>query len=306
MNVEKLCLEIAKVEDGTQVIDILKSYNLQEDEECWVPVGSKIGKKFDLNNHATIGNQQSNPSNALVEKLVNCGDSTLLYKCVEKGLDPTSDNAPRDVRDAITKLLDVKRGRWITATASERTKISEKYCNLVATGETGRSANPTFTIIDSAEGQQPDAFEETFLSLTLKNKVGVRFVQGKFGMGSYGAVNFCTVDGLQFILSKRNTILLKSGDTNLWGFTVVRKIAPEGNYKSSRWVYLTIHNKIPSFDRQSLDLFLGPHPNPYGEKFEFGSFIKLYNYDIGSSSEQISCLISTIKLIPCWLIPLSP
>ncbi|MBL80012.1 MAG: hypothetical protein CMH70_08305 [Nitrosomonadaceae bacterium] len=70
MNVEKLCLEIAKVEDGTQVIDILKSYDLWEDEEYWVPVGSKIGEKFDLNNHATIGNQQSNPSNALVEKQI--------------------------------------------------------------------------------------------------------------------------------------------------------------------------------------------------------------------------------------------
>ena len=100
-------------------------------------------------------------------------------------------------------------------------------------------------------------------------------------MGSYGAVNFCTVDGLQFILSKRNPILLKSGDTNLWGFTVVRKIAPEGNYKSSRWVYLTINNKIPSFDRKFLDLLPGPYPKPYGTNFEFGSFIKLYNYDIG-------------------------
>jgi hypothetical protein len=283
MNLEKLCLEIAKVEDGKKVKEILKNYNLWENEDNWVSVGSKIGKVSDLNNHSTIGNQQSNPANALVEKLVNCGDSALLSKCVERGIDPMSNDAPLDVRDAIRQFLGVQRGRWINATPSEKTKLSENYCNLVATGETGRSANPTFTIIDSAEGQHPDAFEETFLSLTLKNKVGVRFVQGKFGMGSYGAVNFCTVDGLQFILSKRNPSLLEPGDKHLWGFTVVRKIAPEGNYKSSRWVYLIIDNKVPSFEGKSLDLFPGPYPNAYGTEFEFGSFIKLYNYDIGST-----------------------
>ena len=261
MDIESLCLEIAKVEDGNQVIQILKGNNLWEDEDCWALVGSKPGEDYEGNNHATIGNQQSNPSNALVEKLVNCGDSALLLKCFEKGIDPKSADAPDNVRDAIEKFFNVRGGRWINAPDKDRTLLGKKFCNLVATGEKGRNSNPMLTIIDSAEGQHPNDFYKTFMSLTLKNKVGIKFVQGKFGMGSFGAVNFCTVDGLQLIISKRNPKLIEDDKNNPFGFTVVRKIEPEGNYKSSRWVYLVIDGKITSFERDYLDLMPGKHPD---------------------------------------------
>ena len=75
---------------------------------------------------------------------------------------------------------------------------------------------------------------------------------------------FCTVDGLQLIISKRNPKLIEDDKNNPFGFTVVRKIEPEGNYKSSRWVYLVIDGKIPSFERDYLDLMPGKHPDPYG------------------------------------------
>jgi len=283
MNLQNLCLKIAKVEDGKEVIEILKTYGLWDCEENWVPVGSKPGEEFHENNHATIGNQQSNPANAIVEKLVNCGDSALLLKAQEHGIEPKDDNAPGNVREAIGNFFNLSAGKWIHATPSEKTRFGEKYCNLVATGEYGRNSKPTFSVIDSAEGQHPHNFQKTFLSLHQKNKVDVTFVQGKFGMGSYGAVNFCTVDGLQLIISKRNPALLDLHEKNLWGFTIVRKIPPEGNYKSSRWVYLVVNGEIPSFEKDDIGLFPGKYPNPYGQKFEYGSFVKLYNYDIGGS-----------------------
>ena len=161
--------------------------------------------------------------------------------------------------------------------------MAEKYCNLVVTGEKGTGANPTYTIIDSAEGQEPDDFHKTFLSLTQKNKSGIRFVQGKFGMGSYGAVNFCKVDGLQLILSKRNPSIISGSSENLWGFTVIRKIEPTPKQRSSQWVYLVIDNEIPRFDASYLELLPSVYPQPYGRKLEYGSFVKLYNYDIGAS-----------------------
>jgi hypothetical protein len=283
MNLEELCLKIAMVEDGNEVKEILNSYKLWENLNNWVSVGSQIEENSDLNNHSTIGNQQSNAANALVEKLVNCGDSALLSICNQQDIDPESNDAPRDVRSAIEKFLNVQYGKWINATSMERRRIGLQYCNLVATGEKGKGSNPTFTIIDNAEGQHPDDFCKTFLSITQSNKNKVPFVQGKFGMGSHGALPFCTVEGLQFILSKRNPIYVKPGDEHLWGFTVVRKIPPEGNDKSSRWVYLTIDKKIPSFSNKSLNLFPGDYPDIYGGAFNFGSFVKLYNYEIGAS-----------------------
>ena len=44
MDIETLYFEIAKVEDGNQVIQILKGNNLWEDEDCWALVGSKPGE----------------------------------------------------------------------------------------------------------------------------------------------------------------------------------------------------------------------------------------------------------------------
>ena len=204
IDLKKLCIEIATTEDGDDVKAILENYSLWNDKSCWKAVGSKGDDDKNLNNFSIIGSQQSNPVNALVEKLVNCGDSALILRCQEEGISPQGNDTPENIKIAMERLLDVEDGRWINAVASTKTSLAEKYCNFVATGEVGKNANPTYTIIDNCEGQHPSQFQSTFMSLTQKNKVGIKFVQGKFGMGSYGAVNFCTKHGLQLIISKRN------------------------------------------------------------------------------------------------------
>ena len=206
MNLETLCLKIAKTEDGDEVKKILEDYSLWDNNNCWMAVGSVDSDDKDLNNAAIIGSQQSNAANALVEKIVNCGDSALLLRCQEEGIDIQGDEAPENVKCAMEKFLDLDDGRWINMTPTEGTLLAKKYCNVVATGEKGRNSNPTYTIIDNCEGQDPIDFKKTFMSLTRKNKMTVKFVQGKFGMGSFGAVNFCTKYGLQLIISKINLI----------------------------------------------------------------------------------------------------
>ena len=275
-------MEIAKVEDRREVIKILKKYDLWENDDNWVHVGGKLGEEFDQNNNGIIAGQQESAVNALVEKLINAGDSSLLLKAHEEGIDPEGPDAPVSVRDAIEKFFGPIDGKWANETPKRRTEVGEKYCTLVATGATGTGANPTFTVIDSAQGQHPHDFEQTFLALTKANKTNTPFVQGKYGMGSWGAVNWCEdPDAFQLILSKRNPILVED-EENLWGFTIIRKKPAEGNHKSARWLYLVIEGKIPSFQRDSLDL-RPSRESAYGNKFEFGSFIKLYNYNIGPS-----------------------
>ena len=88
MNLEKLCLDIARTEDADDVIKILNDNCLWDSQENWKIIGSGPH----INNHSIIGNQQTHPANALVEKLVNCGDSALVLKCYEEGIDPYGDD----------------------------------------------------------------------------------------------------------------------------------------------------------------------------------------------------------------------
>ena len=156
MDIKQLCIDIATKEDGNEVIEILKNYNLWEDEKYW----KLVGNNKDLNNHSIVGIQTSNPANALVEKLVNSGDSALMLKCLEKGVDPKSDDAPINLKEAVSSFFNIEDGRWIDANRIKKSQLAEKYCNLVVTGEKGPGANPTYTIIDSAEGQEPEIFKK--------------------------------------------------------------------------------------------------------------------------------------------------
>jgi len=281
LNTKNFCLSIAKYENGEDVISHLKKYDLW-DEKHW----KELGGSSEINTHSIVGNQQSNPANALLEKLINCGDSALMLKVKEKKIKSSDKSYPKNVREAMVNLFNVDDGHWINVSPSERTKIAKEFCGLVATGEKGRGAKPTFTVIDKAEGQNHSSFEDTFLSLTKNNKVKIPFVQGKFGMGSHGALPFCSVEGLQLIISKRNP-LLGDGDEK-WGFTIIRKVEPTEQYRNSRWMYLRIDNKIPNFKAEDLKLFPGKYPNPYGESFKYGTFVKMYNFDTSGMSTNIT------------------
>ena len=149
MDIKKLCIDLATKENGKEVITILKKYNLWDNEKHW----KFVGNQEESNNHSIIGSQQSNPANALVEKLVNSGDSALMLNCRESGIDPKAIDAPDNLKEAVSTYFNIEDGRWIEADTIKKNKLAEKYCNLVVTGEKGKGANPTYTIIDSAECQ---------------------------------------------------------------------------------------------------------------------------------------------------------
>ena len=88
------------------------------------------------------------------------------------GIDPKSNDAPKSVSEAVEKFFDVQNARWINCSSPKINEISEKFCNVVVTGEKNEK-NPNYSIIDQAEGQAPSDFEKTFLALNLKNKVAL-------------------------------------------------------------------------------------------------------------------------------------
>lgn len=303
INKETLCISLAKANSTADVISILEKHNLLDDPSCWKMLGGDEDRKT----HGIVGNQQSSPIAALIEKLINCGDSALFLKCQEKGISPYSDEAPNSVTDAIKDLFEIDDGRWINAD-KKKESIASEFCNVVATGVKGKKLN--LSIIDKAEGQHPHDFIHTFLSInsSKSKKDKVPFVQGKFGMGSFGVLNFCNNEEahgkrLQLIISKRNPKLLKPGDTNLWGFTIISEFQNATDLPD--WKFLVIDGDIPSFDSKDLKLFPSKYPNPYEGSFTHGSFIKLYDYEYKTRTNIIQDLQRDITtMLPNPVVPI--
>lgn len=226
----------------------------------WKPIGGTES------NFSIIENQQSNPIAALVEKVTNSIDAILMRKSLELGIDPKGENAPKSMDAAIETFFGADAKNWDLKTF--RRKQSEQI-QLLADGPKNESA---VIIYDNGEGQNPENFESTFLSLMKGNKNEIQFVQGKYNMGGSGAIVFCGKKGYQLIASKRFD---KKGD---FGFTLVREhplSKEEQNTKKNTWYeYLTMNGKIPSFKIDKLDLKL------HGRQFETGTIIKMYSYQM--------------------------
>lgn len=227
--------------------------------ENWTPIGSNES------NFSIIENQQSNPIAALVEKVTNSIDATLMKKCIEMGIDPKSLEAPKSMDDAMEKFYSDHKNWDLT---SFKKKQAEEI-QIVADGPTKESA---VIIYDNGEGQHPEKFKDTFLSLMKGNKNEIHFVQGKYNMGGSGAIVFCGKKGYQLIASKR------FDNTGEFGFTLTREhpfTNEESLYKKNTWYeYLTVDGKIPSFQINELDLKL------LNRKFKTGTIIKLYSYQM--------------------------
>ena len=106
-------------------------------------------------------------------------------------------------------------------------------------------------------------------------------------MGSTGALPLCGENNIQLLISKRNPKIDSSN--NQWSFTVIRRETPTENMKSSTFKYLVNNdNSILTFDAESLPLLPGEYPIAYEKPLEWGTFIKLYNYNLQSYKTLIN------------------
>ena len=266
-----LCLKLAYAESEKEVIKILKGTDYWDNKGAWTYYGGRE------NNFSTIGNQQSKADQALVEKLINSVDTTYLAESYKLKIDPESKDAPQSISDAMIKFFNIENGKLANLNALERTKLSENI-NLIATGS---KTSPSYSIVDKGEGQLPEEMKNTLLSLDKSNKLRIPFVQGKFNMGGTGVFRFCGEKNLQLIISKRNPALLNGQNKNEWGFTIVRRDDPRNNVRNSCYRYLAPNNSILKFQEDKLNLLPGKYPNAYTEPLPWGTFIKLYEYNIG-------------------------
>lgn len=243
----------------SDIDNLISANSYLSNTENWFPIGQNES------NFSIIENQQSNPIAALVEKVTNSIDATLMKKCLELGLDPKSKEAPKSMDKAIDTFFPDNKN-WDLNTFRRN---QAKDIQIIADGPTKQSS---VIIYDNGEGQHPEDFENTFLSLMRGNKNEIHFVQGKYNMGGSGAIVFCGTKGYQLIGSKRY-----DGSGN-FGFTLVREHPlsnDELETKKNTWYeYLKIEGKIPAFDITELDLKL------LNRKFKTGSIIKMYSYQM--------------------------
>ncbi len=276
-----LCLSLVKADSEEDVIKLLKNSGFWDDEKAWRYFG-------DLeNNFGDIGNQQSNADRALVEKLVNSVDAVLMAENYINSQKDHDFKQPNTIKEALETFYNIDEGKLSNLTPSERTKLAKKIA-LVATGQ---KSKPCFSIIDIGEGQTPNKMPETLLSLSKSNKLRVPFVQGKFNMGGTGVLRFCGRNNFELIISKRNPQIANNGKDesfSSWGFTLVRRENPTQNVRSSTYKYLAPVGKILSFDAEGLVILPGDYPEAYEKTMRWGTYIKLYEYDIGGLKTLIN------------------
>ncbi len=275
-----------------EVDKVLGRYNISDAD--WSNYGGR-SKNWD-----TVSNQQSNAIGALTELITNSIDAVLSRKVYESGIkDLSSDEAPKSMHDAVRHCYNVSEGKLSSLETKERTKLAKESILIGVKRKTRRSTTPTITIVDFGEGQEPQKFKKTFLSLSENNKEGVGFVQGKFNMGSTGSIRFCTKSDItkghyKLIISKRYD--LKSS----WGWTLIKVAQVEQGRELPIVKYLAPNGEIPSFESKSIRAF---NDNEIGV-IEQGSVIKLFDYDVGGKAHQVDFGLDnalTLNLLDCAL-----
>lgn len=233
----------------------------------WHPYGDNES------NFSVVENQQANPVAALVEKLTNSIDALLMRKCYEAGIDPRSSQAPKTMDEAVRRFYNYENFDL----SEYRRRVAEDI--QILADPNSPKMNTSLIVYDNGEGQHPQEFPNTFLSLLRGNKNDIKFVQGKYNMGGAGAIVYCGENRYQLIGSKRFD---NSGN---FGFTLVR-IHPlteeeaEGK-KNTYYEYFWPNGAIPEFPIDDLDLKL------FRKKFRTGTIIKLYSYDLPPGSKSV-------------------
>jgi hypothetical protein len=293
MTPAELCMSLMRADTEEEVVSLLTGAGYWDDAKVWRYLGD------DENNFATIGNQQSEAVAALIEKIINSVDSRLTNACRIHGVEPSGPEAPTSIRDAVARFFEGKAvgthsaeaGRvafWTDSKATEEGRL----LTVTATGKTPEEGCPSITVSDEGEGQTPDEFPHTFMSLHRANKLKIPFVQGKFNMGGTGVFQFCdTQSRVQLVVSRRNPQLLGPNAPmrdQEWGFTVVRREAPTAGTRSSVFTYLAPvdansdrQGNVLSFAADTWPIFPEASSSvrdAYHRRAAHGALVKMYEY----------------------------
>ncbi|MBC6415945.1 MAG: hypothetical protein GDA46_06100 [Bdellovibrionales bacterium] len=264
---KEICLKLFEAEGMEEVKSVIENCELLKNPDNWTPYGEHEG------NFSTIQNQQPHPVSALSEKIINSIDAILIKKCKEKGIDPESKEAPQSMHDAVKDFFSLDNNNLEVLTSKDRKEIAKNIQVIV----TGSNEIPDITIYDNGEGQEPNKFRDTFLSLNKGNKNSIYFVQGQFNMGSTGVIMFCKDPHYQLIISRKYDDTKKE-----YGFTLIRKhfLTLKEKPRKNTWFEYFYPKEIPCFKSEPFNL------NLYDKKlFKRGTVFKLFSYNLKGTTK---------------------
>ncbi|UMZ74241.1 hypothetical protein [Natranaerofaba carboxydovora] len=261
-------------ETEKEVDKVLNEHEIFQNPDNWRYYG-------DLpNNAGGFNNQQEDSTRALVEKLTNSIDAVMLKEVKKDGIDPKSDTAPIEMTDVTENYFNIPNGDPAMLDIKTQNKLAHNI-QLIATG---KKSKPCYIIYDKGEGQRPEDFSDTLLSLFKDNKKKIRFTMGKFNMGATGALPFCGKKNYQLVLSKKAPELVSSPTDNPWGFTLVRKKPSPNRWEQPTYEYFAPEGEIPVLYKEDLKILPGTEAGSYDREINYGTFIKLYEYDIADTT----------------------
>ena len=273
MDSQRTCMALLRCESEQGVQRVLDATPEMSDSENWQPID---GRETNFN---VVTNQASTGSKALTELCTNMVDAVLMKHALQQNVPLRGSDAPQSVLEGVKRLVALPgtmTGRLADAD-SDRPLREFATQNLVigVTGGTRRDDSLCFTFVDNGEGQRPDNFHSTFLSLSTGTKTDIPFVQGKYNMGSSGVLSYCGERWFKLIISRRHS---RDGR---WGWTIVRRRPTSGAPIAE---YFSLDNRIQEFETdQILPLMLNSGQPDDVVASRSGTIIKLYDYQMESS-----------------------
>ncbi|MFH0732031.1 MAG: hypothetical protein V2A72_03800 [Candidatus Omnitrophota bacterium] len=265
--IKRLCLNLANARSEEDVARAIDKHPVLSNQGNWRHYGDAA------NNLGTVTGQSPQAVPSLIEKITNSIDAILIKACFQKGEHPEGPNAPKSMEEALERYFGINDAAYTDLTDPKRRELAS---NIQIIAEESKTA-PNICIYDNGEGQHPQNFPNTLVSLNKKNKIKIFFVQGKYNMGGTAVLPFCGNNRYQLIISRKNLL----DDNQPFGFTLVRRNRGTGESVRASWYEYCINadGKIFEFTSQPLDLNLS------GRKFAGGTYIKLFNYDLRNPSD---------------------
>ena len=279
MKSREICLSLLTAESEAAAQKILESSPEMSNPKNWRPLDNRE------TNFNVTSNQASDGGKALTELMTNMVDAVLMKYAYNKGIDPKGPKAPKTMYEAVDSLIHNMQGGKLVNLDPKDPWLRDFASKNLVIGITGaknkKEGLPCYTFVDNGEGQKPQEFPKTFLSLSEGNKRSIEFVQGKYNMGSSGVLGYCGRRWFKLIVSRRYD------RKSRWGWTLMRKRPVEGMPIAEYFVLPD--NSIPEFDDNELFPFRKGDGKPYdGMMLSSGTIIKLYDYQVGARYPKLS------------------
>ena len=246
MDLFERCRAAVKPEEVRAIVEIAENNGYR-----WMYVGD------DPTNARTI-DIATESSRPIIERLTNSIDAMLELKSFENpGATPSSP------RDALKLWYGSPDGHLASLPEDVQERLADSI--EVQLRDSGDRKKPTIIIRDRGIGQNPDDMKATLLGLGRSLKTDKPYLYGQYGQG--GSTTYVWSD-FTVLVSRRNPLLLKNGQTDSVGFSIVQS---RSGPKTNEYVYLVRPDgSVPRVEAAELK-------NP----FEPGTMIRHVSYEFG-------------------------